>query len=279
MSGSLSTSSRLVVHRSAPVPRGDGAEPFRVAADEDRLGNQRCTVRGPHPALVPDGEHRPEQVLPVTHAASDTIHRDVDDLVRHLFSPKHDEILGKRLPTLGWSGTLGQEEGRASRGPNSGEDRGAAPQAAGSTRRARDLAGCGRSVGGLAEHGFRVVNDGSPQVGPALADRVRKAVAELGYTADLQARAVATGRSALVGVIVHDISDPYFSSIAAGVIEVARSRQLLACMSSIPAARGGGAPRRGSGTQCRAGSGRVGLRGADARSAGQGDDLDRQQVG
>jgi LacI family transcriptional regulator len=87
----------------------------------------------------------------------------------------------------------------------------------------------------------RVVNDGSRQVGQALADRVRKAVAELGYTADLQARAVATGRSALVGVIVHDISDPYFSSIAAGVIEFARSRQLLACMSSIPATRGGGA--------------------------------------
>jgi len=85
----------------------------------------------------------------------------------------------------------------------------------------------------------RVVNEGSRAVGQALAERVRKAVAELGYTADLQARAVATGHSALVGVIVHDISDPYFSSIASGVIEVARSRQLLACMSSIPAARGG----------------------------------------
>jgi LacI family transcriptional regulator len=85
-------------------------------------------------------------------------------------------------------------------------------------------------------------SDGSRQVGRALADRVRKAVAELGYTADLQARAVATGRNALVGVIVHDISDPYFSSIAAGVIDVARSRQLLACMSSTPADSGGAAP-------------------------------------
>jgi LacI family transcriptional regulator len=82
----------------------------------------------------------------------------------------------------------------------------------------------------------RVVNEGSRQVGQALADRVRTAVTELGYTADLQARAVATGRSALVGVIVHDIADPYFSSIAAGVIEVAESRQLLACMSSTPVA-------------------------------------------
>jgi LacI family transcriptional regulator len=96
------------------------------------------------------------------------------------------------------------------------------------------------------DDGTRVVNDGSRspgdgsrQVGQALTDRVRKAVAELGYTADLQARAVATGRNALIGVIVHDIADPYFSSIAAGVMEVARSRQLLACMSSTPV--GGGA--------------------------------------
>jgi LacI family transcriptional regulator len=81
-------------------------------------------------------------------------------------------------------------------------------------------------------------HDGSRQVGRALADRVRKAVAELGYTADLQARAVATGRNALIGVIVHDIADPYFSSIAAGVIEVARSRQLLACLSSTTVGAG-----------------------------------------
>ena len=99
----------------------------------------------------------------------------------------------------------------------------------------------------------RVVNDGSQagnrgsrQVAQALAERVREAVAELGYTADLQARAVATGRNALVGVIVHDITDPYFSSIAAGVIEVARSRQLLACMSSTPAGTGGAATGPGA---------------------------------
>jgi len=41
----------------------------------------------------------------------------------------------------------------------------------------------------------RVVNDGSRKVGKDLADRVNKAVAELGYTANLQARAVATGRA------------------------------------------------------------------------------------
>ena len=77
----------------------------------------------------------------------------------------------------------------------------------------------------------RVVNEGARRVGPRLADRVSKAVAELGYTANLQARAVATGQSTMVGIVVHDIADPYFSSIAAGLIEVADARQLLVCMS------------------------------------------------
>ena len=81
----------------------------------------------------------------------------------------------------------------------------------------------------------RVLNDGPRRVAPLLADRVRTAVAELGYTANLQARAVATGQSTMVGVVVHDIADPYFSSIAAGLIEVADARQLLVCMSSTPA--------------------------------------------
>jgi LacI family transcriptional regulator len=82
----------------------------------------------------------------------------------------------------------------------------------------------------------RVVNEGSRRVGPRLAERVNRAVAELGYTANLQARAVATGQSTMVGVVVHDIADPYFSSIAAGLIEVAEARGLLVCMSSTTAA-------------------------------------------
>jgi LacI family transcriptional regulator len=81
----------------------------------------------------------------------------------------------------------------------------------------------------------RVVNDGSRKVGKALADRVHKAVADLGYTANLQARAVATGQSTMIGVALRDISDPYFSSIAAGLIEVAEARGLLVCMSSTAA--------------------------------------------
>ena len=81
----------------------------------------------------------------------------------------------------------------------------------------------------------RVLSNGSRRVGKPLADRVHQAMAELGYTANLQARAVATGQSAMIGVVVHDIADPYFSSIAAGLIEVAEARGLLVCMSSTAA--------------------------------------------
>jgi LacI family transcriptional regulator len=81
----------------------------------------------------------------------------------------------------------------------------------------------------------RVVNDGTRRVGAQLAKRVHRAVAELGYTANLQARAVATGRSSMVGAVVHDVADPYFSSIAAGLIETASRSQLLVCMSAAAA--------------------------------------------
>ena len=87
----------------------------------------------------------------------------------------------------------------------------------------------------------RVVNDGSRRVGKPLADRVRKAVADLGYTANLQARAVATGQSTMIGVVLRDISDPYFSSIAAGLIEVAEpAGSWCACRARPPTRRRSG---------------------------------------
>jgi LacI family transcriptional regulator len=72
-----------------------------------------------------------------------------------------------------------------------------------------------------------------------MASRVHDAVSALGYLANLQARAVATGQSSMVGIVVHDISDPYFSSIASGLIEVAADRGLLACLSSTTAREAG----------------------------------------
>ena len=81
----------------------------------------------------------------------------------------------------------------------------------------------------------RVLSDGPRRVGSQLAYRVNQAAAELGYTANLQARAVATGQSDIIGVVVHDIADPYFSSIAAGLIDVFDAQRLLVCMFSAAA--------------------------------------------
>jgi LacI family transcriptional regulator len=85
----------------------------------------------------------------------------------------------------------------------------------------------------------RVLSDGPRRVGTQLVTRVHQAAADLGYTANLQARAVATGQSNMIGVVVHDIADPYFSSIAAGLIDVVYARQLLACLSSSGAGEAG----------------------------------------
>jgi LacI family transcriptional regulator len=85
----------------------------------------------------------------------------------------------------------------------------------------------------------RVVNEGARKVGPAMTDRVNRAVAELGYLANLQARAVASGHSSMVGVVVRDIDDPYFSSIAAGLIDATHARQLLVCISTTPSGEAG----------------------------------------
>jgi LacI family transcriptional regulator, galactose operon repressor len=85
----------------------------------------------------------------------------------------------------------------------------------------------------------RVVNEGARKVGPELAERVNRAVAELGYQANLQARAVASGYTSMIGVMVRDIDDPYFSSIAAGLIEATDARKLLVCISQTGAAESG----------------------------------------
>src|ERR1700739_3855467 len=131
---------------------------------------------------------------------------------------------------------------RAPGGPRArGRRQASATAGAGPGTGARAVRGSRVTLQDVADHAgvslttaSRVVNEGSRRGGALLAGRVNKAVTELGYTANLQARAVATGQSTMVGVVVHDIADPYFSSIASGLIEGADSRRLLACMSRTP---------------------------------------------
>jgi LacI family transcriptional regulator len=67
----------------------------------------------------------------------------------------------------------------------------------------------------------RSLNGSARKVNEAYRQRVIEAAQRLGYTTNLFAQAVAKGSTTTVALLVADIADPYFSSIAAGVISAA----------------------------------------------------------
>jgi LacI family transcriptional regulator len=90
------------------------------------------------------------------------------------------------------------------------------------------LAEVAREAGVSLATASRAIN-GSPnrEVGAELRHRVLAAAERLGYSPDANAQAMARGRTATIGLIVHDIADPYFSAIAAGVTEAADAAGLV----------------------------------------------------
>jgi len=82
------------------------------------------------------------------------------------------------------------------------------------------LATASRALNGSA----RTVNDDYRQ-------RVLAAARTLNYTTNLSAQAVAKGSTTSVALLVGDIADPYFSSIAAGVIKGSEDAGLIVTMS------------------------------------------------
>lgn len=72
----------------------------------------------------------------------------------------------------------------------------------------------------------RAINGSTRKVNDAYRERVLAAAAKLGYTANASAQAVARGASATVAMLVSDIADPFFSSIAAGVVRGAEEHGL-----------------------------------------------------
>ncbi|WP_026555918.1 LacI family DNA-binding transcriptional regulator [Arthrobacter sp. 35W] len=75
----------------------------------------------------------------------------------------------------------------------------------------------------------RVLNGSDRTPAAGIAERVKAAAVELGYVANAQAQALARAATRLVGLVVHDIADPYFSTIARGVQHSAgeKGRQVL----------------------------------------------------
>jgi LacI family transcriptional regulator len=68
---------------------------------------------------------------------------------------------------------------------------------------------------------------GRDGVSAEVANRVRQVSEQLGYIANPFARTLAGGASSTVGLVVHQVDDPYFSEIAGGVIKLADAQSLL----------------------------------------------------
>jgi LacI family transcriptional regulator len=72
----------------------------------------------------------------------------------------------------------------------------------------------------------RVVN-GESGVLPTTSARVMAAISELGFRRNDSARQLRTGRTAGIGLVLEDVSDPFYSSLTRGVEEVAREHGCL----------------------------------------------------
>ncbi len=91
------------------------------------------------------------------------------------------------------------------------------------------LAQVAAAVGVSQPTASRVLNGSARTPAPDVVAAVRRAATELGYIANAQAQALVRSTSGLLGLVVHDIGDPYFSAIAAGVERAAEQhgRQVM----------------------------------------------------
>ena len=76
----------------------------------------------------------------------------------------------------------------------------------------------------------RALNGSARTVNTEMKERVLASSRELGYSPNAQAQAVARGSTRTVAVVLGDITDPYFSAIASGVIDEAEKNDLVVTM-------------------------------------------------
>jgi LacI family transcriptional regulator len=65
--------------------------------------------------------------------------------------------------------------------------------------------------------------NGSAKVSPETAERVRQAIADLNFYPDTNARALGSGRSSLFGLIISDITNPFFPELVKAFEDIAVS--------------------------------------------------------
>jgi LacI family transcriptional regulator len=89
-----------------------------------------------------------------------------------------------------------------------------------------------RAAGVSLATASRALNGTARRVNPEYRDRVLAAARTLNYSPNLAAQAVAKGGTSTVALVVADISDPYFASIASGVMRAAEERGLIVTIAS-----------------------------------------------
>ncbi len=77
----------------------------------------------------------------------------------------------------------------------------------------------------------RVVNKG-PKVSDKTRERVLQVMQELGYSPNINARDLVTQKNTTIGVVIPDLSDPFFASLASGVDKIARDNNMQLLLST-----------------------------------------------
>ena len=89
-----------------------------------------------------------------------------------------------------------------------------------------------RAAGVSLATASRTLNGSTRKVNPEYRERVLAAARTLNYSPNLAAQAVAKGGTSTVALVVADISDPYFATIASGVMRAAEERGLIVTIGS-----------------------------------------------
>jgi LacI family transcriptional regulator len=77
----------------------------------------------------------------------------------------------------------------------------------------------------------RVVNNG-PKVGPVLRDKIHKLIIEMGYRPNANARALVTNKSSTIGVVIPEVADPFFATLANGIDKISRQHNMQLLIST-----------------------------------------------
>src|SRR6478752_5292274 len=93
--------------------------------------------------------------------------------------------------------------------------------------RVAERAGVSLSTASRVLHG-----SGGRAVREELRTKVLAAASDLHYVSHGPAQALARASTSLVGLVVHDVADPYFAAIAAGAMRIARTHDLMVVMAA-----------------------------------------------